>query len=117
MLQQRMGTIAGLIGDQQNQIGWLNAALDTDAQNSEAASLLADVATEVGQLDIALKALKAIALMKSPKPITRAMAYVRQALIAQHQGDVRKAIQLARKAQSEDATLEDAIALLAELTG
>jgi thioredoxin-like negative regulator of GroEL len=117
MLQQRMGTIAGLIGDQTNQIGWLNAALDTDAQNSEAASLLADVATELGQLEIALKALKAIALMKAPKPITRAVAYVRQALIAQHQGDVRKAIQLARKAQSEDANLEEAIALLAELTG
>jgi thioredoxin-like negative regulator of GroEL len=117
MLQQRMGTIAGLIGDQTNQIGWLNAALDTDAQNSEAASLLADVATQLGQLEIALKALKAIALMKSPKPITRAVAYLRQALIAQEQGDVRKAIQLARKAQSEDATLEDAIALLAELTG
>lgn len=117
MLQQRMGTIAGLIGDQTNQIGWLNAALDTDAQNSEAASLLADVATELGQLEIALKALKAIALMKAPKPITRAVAYVRQAQIAQHQGDVRKAIQLARKAQSEDANLEEAIALLAELTG
>ena len=117
MLQQRMGTIAGLIGDQTNQIGWLNAALDTDAQNSEAASLLADVATELGQLEIALKALKAIALMKSPKPITRAVAYLRQALIAQDQGDVRKAIQLARKAQSEDANLEEAIALLAELTG
>ena len=117
MLQQRMGTIAGLIGDQTNQIGWLNAALDTDAQNSEAASLLADVATELGQLEIALKALKAIALMKSPKPITRAVAYFRQALIAQDQGDVRKAIQLARKAQSEDANLEEAIALLAELTG
>ncbi|MEP7125121.1 MAG: tetratricopeptide repeat protein [Byssovorax sp.] len=117
MLQQRMGTIAGLIGDQTNQIGWLNAALDTDAQNSEAASVLADVATELGQLEIALKALKAIALMKAPKPITRAMAYLRQALIAQDQGDVRKAIQLARKAQSEDANLEEAAALLAELTG
>jgi thioredoxin-like negative regulator of GroEL len=117
MLQQRMGTIAGLIGDQTNQIGWLNAALDTDAQNSEAASLLADVATELGQLEIALKALKAIALMKSPKPVTRAQAYFRQALIAQDQGDVRKAIQLARKAQSEDANLEEATALLTELTG
>ncbi len=117
MLQQRMGTIAGLIGDQQNQLGWLNAALDSDAQNSEAASQLADVASQLGQLEVALKALKAIALMKSPKPMTRAVAYVRQAQIAQHQGDVRKAIQLARKAQSEDPTLGEAITLLAELTG
>ena len=117
MLQQRMGTIAGLIGDQNNQLGWLNAALDADTQNSEAAAMLADVATQLGQLEVALKALKAIALMKAPKPMTRAVAYVRQALIAQHQGDVRKAIQLARKAQSEDPSLEDATALLAELTG
>ena len=117
MLQQRMGTIAGLVGDQTNQLGWLNAALDSDTQNSEAAAQLADVATQLGQLEIALKALKAIALMKSPKPMTRAVAYLRQAQIAQHQGDVRKAIQLARKAQSEDPTLEDAAALLAELTG
>jgi lipopolysaccharide biosynthesis regulator YciM len=117
MLQQRMGTIAGLIGDQQNQLGWLNAALDCDAQNSEAASQLADVATQLGQLDIALKALKAITLMKTPKPMTRAVAYVRQAQIAQHQGDVRKAIQLARKALSEDSMLGEAITLLSELTG
>jgi len=117
MMQQRMAAIAGAVGDRGNEAGWLNAALDSDAQNSEAAARLADVATELGQLDVAIKALKAIAMMKSPKPITRAMAYVRQALIAQHQGDVRKAVLLARKAQTEDPSLEEANSLLAELAG
>jgi predicted Zn-dependent protease len=117
LMQQRMAMIAGSVGDRANEAGWLNAALDSDAQNSEAAARLADVATEMGQFDVAIKALKAIAMMKSPKPITRAMAYVRQALIAQHQGDVRKAVLLARKAQSEDPSLEEANSLLAELSG
>lgn len=117
LMQQRMAAIAGAVGDKGNEAGWLNAALDSDAQNSEAAARLADVATELGQLDVAIKALKAIAMMKSPKPITRAMAYVRQALIAQHQGDVRKAVLLARKAQAEDPSLEEANNLLAELNG
>ncbi len=117
LMQHRMAMIAGSVGDRANEAGWLNAALDSDAQNSEAAARLADVATEMGQFDVAIKALKAIAMMKSPKPITRAMAYVRQALIAQHQGDVRKAVLLARKAQSEDPSLEEANSLLAELSG
>ena len=117
MMQQRMAAIAGAVGDRANEAGWLNAALDSDSQNSEAAARLADVATEMGQWDVAIKALKAIAMMKSPKPITRAMAYVRQALIAQHQGDLRKAVLLARKAQSEDPNLEDANTLLLELNG
>ncbi len=117
MMQQRMAAIAGAVGDRANEAGWLNAALDSDAQNSEAAARLADVATEMAQWDVAIKALKAIAMMKSPKPITRAMAYVRQALIAQHQGDLRKAVLLARKAQTEDPNLEDANTLLLELNG
>lgn len=117
MMQQRMAAIAGAVGDRANEAGWLNAALDSDAQNADAAARLADVATELGQFDVAIKALKAIAMMKSPGPISRAMAYVRQALIAQHQGDVRKAVLLARKAQAEDPTLVEAQNLLAELNG
>ena len=65
MMQQRMAAIAGAVGDRANEAGWLNAALDSDAQNSEAAARLADVATEMAQWDVAIKALKAIAMMKS----------------------------------------------------
>jgi tetratricopeptide (TPR) repeat protein len=117
MMQHRMAQIARAVGDRQNELAWLNAAFESDAQNGEAAAALADVATEFGQLDVAVKALKAITLMKAPKPLTRAMAYLRQAIIAQHQGDVRKAAMLAKKAQSEDPHLEEAGAFLAQLNG
>jgi predicted Zn-dependent protease len=117
MMQHRMAQIARAVGDRQNELAWLNAAFESDAQNGEAAAALADVATEFGQLDVAVKALKAITLMKAPKPLTRAMAYLRQAMIAQHQGDVRKAAMLAKKAQSEDPHLEEAGAFLAQLSG
>jgi tetratricopeptide (TPR) repeat protein len=117
MMQQRMAQIARLVGDRSNELAWLNAAFESDAQNGEAAAALADVATEFGQLDVAVKALKAITLMKSPKPLSRAMAYLRQAMIAQHQGDARKAGMLAKKAQSEDPALEEAHAFLAQLSG
>jgi tetratricopeptide (TPR) repeat protein len=117
MMQHRMAQIARAVGDRGNELAWLNAAFESDAQNGEAASALADVATEFGQLEVAVKALKAITLMKAPKPITRAMAYLRQAIIAQHQGDVRKAAMLAKKAQSEDPHLEEAGAFLAQLSG
>ena len=117
MMQHRMALIARAVGDRGNELAWLNAAFESDAQNGEAAAGLADVATEFGQLEVALKALKAITLMKSPKPITRAMAYLRQAIIAQHQGDARKAAMLAKKAQTEDPGLEEAGAFLAQLSG
>ncbi|APR77772.1 Exonuclease SbcC [Minicystis rosea] len=117
MMQQRMAQIARAVGDRSNELAWLNAAFESDAQNGEAAAALADVATEFGQLEVALKALKAITLMKSPKPLSRAMAYLRQAMIAQHQGDLRKAQMLAKKAQTEDPHLEEATAFLAQLNG
>ena len=97
-------------------MAWLNAAFESDAQNGEAAAALADAATEAGQLDVALKALKAITLMKAPKPMSRAMAYLRQGMIAQHQGDLRKAAMLAKKAQQEDPALDEAQIFLQSLS-
>jgi len=116
MMQHRMAQIAKAVGDRQNELAWLNAAFESDAQNGEAAAALAEVATEFGQLEVAVKALKAITLMKAPKPLTRAMAYLRQAMIAQHQGDQRKAVMLAKKALSEDPALEEAQTFLAQLS-
>jgi thioredoxin-like negative regulator of GroEL len=117
MMQHRMAQIAHAVGDRGNELAWLNAAFESDAQNGDAAAALAEVATEAGQLEVAVKALKAITLMKTPKPLSRAMAYLRQAKIAQHQGDLRKASLLAKKAQSEDPSLEDAHTFLAQLNG
>ncbi len=114
-LQHRMGRLAYAAGDHAVEMAWLNAALDTDPQNGQVAAELADVAMEQANFDIAQKALRAIALMKNPAPMSRAMAFLRQGMIARSQGDLKKATFLARKALSEDANLEEARAFLREL--
>jgi tetratricopeptide (TPR) repeat protein len=115
VLQHRMARIAFAAGDRNVELAWLNVALDADMQNGAVASELAEVATTLGQLDVALKALRAVTMMKAPGPMTKAQAYLRQAMIAHHQGDARKAVVLARKAQSEDPHLADAKQFLASL--
>lgn len=115
MLQHRMGRLAYAAGDHAVEMAWLNAALDTDPQNGQVAAELADVAMEQTNYDIAQKALRAIALMKNPAPMSRAMAFLRQGMIARNQGDAKKAVFLARKALSEDATLEEARTFLREI--
>ncbi|MDP3219670.1 MAG: tetratricopeptide repeat protein, partial [Deltaproteobacteria bacterium] len=114
-LQHRMGRLAYAAGDHAVEMAWLNAALDTDPQNGQVAAELADVAMEQANFDIAQKALRAIALMKNPAPMSRAMAFLRQGMIARSQGDAKKAVFLARKALSEDANLEEARAFLREI--
>lgn len=114
-LQHRMGRLAYAAGDHAVELAWLNAALDTDPQNGQVAAELADVAMEQSNFDIAQKALRAIALMKNPSPMSRAMAFLRQGMIARSQGDPKKAVFLARKALSEDTNLEEARAFLREI--
>ena len=116
LLQQRMAHVAYAAGDHAIELAWLNAALDTDMQNGAIAAELADVAMEVGNHEIALKALRAVTLMKNPSPMTRAQAFLKQGIIAQAQGDAKKAVFLARKALSEDATLEDAQRFLTQIS-
>ena len=86
-------------------------------QNGQVAYELADVATNMQQYEVALKALRAITLMKTPGPMSKAVAYLRQGQIAHYQGDVRKASLMAKKAQSEDPNLEEAAQFLAALGG
>ena len=114
-LQHRMARLAYAAGDSAVELAWLNAALDTDMQNGQVASELADVAMEAGNYDTALKALRAVTLMKSPGPMSRALAFLRQGQIASAQGDPKKAVFLARKALSEDPQLEEGHAFLREL--
>jgi tetratricopeptide (TPR) repeat protein len=114
-LQYRMARCAAAAGDRNIELAWLNVALDSDMQNGQVASELADVAFEFGQTEVALKALRAVTLMKAPGPMTRAMAFLRQGMIAQQQGDARKAIFLAKKALAEDPNLSDASSFLREL--
>ncbi|MBI5514807.1 MAG: tetratricopeptide repeat protein [Deltaproteobacteria bacterium] len=116
VLQHRMGRLAYAAGDHQVEMAWLNVALDTDMQNGQVAAELADVAMELTQYEIALKALRAITMMKTPAPMPRAVAFLRQGQIAQTQGDPKKATFFARKALAEDGALAEAQQFLDSLS-
>ncbi|MFO0557018.1 MAG: tetratricopeptide repeat protein [Polyangiales bacterium] len=114
-LQYRMARAAAAVGDQGVQLAWLNAALESDHQNGAVASELAELAMTYEDLETAMKALRALTLMKNPGPMSRAEAFYRQGVIAFKQGDPRKAAFLAKRALSEDAELGAARELLTQL--
>jgi thioredoxin-like negative regulator of GroEL len=102
-------------GDSEGQLRCLSQALETDRKSGAIASELAETAIALTQYDAAMKALRSITMMEDPKPITRAMAFLRQAQIAQVRGDPRRAQHWARKAKSLDENLTEADVFLAEL--
>ena len=65
--------------------------------------------------DLAVKVLRTITLIDGECPITRTMAFLRQAKIAHRRGDRQRAILWARKAKHEDANSTDVLEFLAEL--
>lgn len=117
VLQHRMAVLARLSDDRDIEMEWLQAALATDKNNGEVASDLAWLAIDMGELDVALQALRAVTLMRSEGPMSRGMAFLLQARIAHQRGELRRAILWARKAVSEDEALEEAKEFLAELEG
>lgn len=114
-LQHRMARVAYAMGDRQSEMAWLGVGLESDPQSGLIASELAEVAMEQGAIDVATKALRAITLMKSPGPMSRAEAFLRQGMIAHQQGDAKKAVFMANKALTEDPNLEQARDFLAQL--
>ncbi len=115
-LQHRMARAASFT-DRTNELSWLAAAFETYPQNGDVAAELAELATEMGHFDVALKALRSIATMKIAAPISRPMAFLKQARIAHLQGDDRKAVFLAKKALSEDASFAEAQEFIRSLGG
>ena len=89
-------------------VTWLVSAWESYPQSGELASELAERAMELGKYDVALKVLRALAAMRTPAPISRPMALLKQAEIAKLQGDGRKAGFLAKKALAEDPEFADA---------
>jgi len=114
-LQQRMARLAQAAGDANLQLQWLQAALESDKNNPLIAGELASLAMEIGEQETALAALRAITLMKTEGPMTRAMAFLWQARIAHQRGEARRAILWGRKARSEDPALEEAAEFLRQL--
>jgi lipopolysaccharide biosynthesis regulator YciM len=117
VLQQRMGQVAARQGDKEGQLGWLKKAFDVDRKNAEVAAELAQLATEIGDYDLALKPLRAITLMDNPSPVTRPMALLWEAKIEHARGNRAKAELWAKKALREDPAFADAQQFLDELGG
>jgi len=117
MFQQRMGRICALRGDVASQLKWLNTALDTDRKSGEVASELVEVSMAIGDYDTAMKALRTLTMMEDPRPITRALAFLKQAQIALLRGDIQRAQHWARKAKSLDEGLTEADDFLAQIAG
>jgi len=117
VLQQRMGRVCAMLNDKEGQLNWLKKAFDVDRKNAEVAAELAQLATEVGDYELALKPLRAITLMDNPAPVTRPMALLWEAKIEHARGNRAKAELWAKKALREDPQFADAQQFLDELGG
>ncbi|MDD9936468.1 MAG: hypothetical protein OXT09_22845 [Myxococcales bacterium] len=116
-LYQRMARLSAAHGDSDSQLKYLNQALETDRKSGPIAAELADTAIELANYDAAMKALRSITMMEDPQPITRALAFLKQAQIAHVRGDTRRAQHWARKAKSLDDNLTEVDTFLAEIEG
>lgn len=115
LLHHRVARLEQEGGNARGAMMWLSSALDLDGQNGLAAAELAHVSLELGDLDLATKALRAVTMLKTPGPLPRALAYQRLGEIAHHQGDTRKAVLLLKRAVDDDPTLDSAKQLLSDL--
>jgi tetratricopeptide (TPR) repeat protein len=114
-LYHRLARIAEMFGDRNAELGHLTTALDMDAQNGVVASELAYLSLELGNLEVAQRALRQITMLKVPAPMAKAIAYQHLGEIARQQGDVRRAMMLLKRAIDDDPTLEEAKQLLDQL--
>ena len=76
---------------------------------------MADLAERLEKWDLAVKALRTIALMEGDSPMSRGQAFLRQGRIALRKGDRKRAVLWARKARQEDPDLAEIEAFMAEL--
>lgn len=98
----RKAKVADAQGDKPLQLELLLDAHQTNKKNGLVAADLANLAQELGELDLAAKTLRTITLIDSSCPISRAEAFLRQGQIAKAQGDPKSAKMWARRAKRED---------------
>ena len=111
-----MAKVFAYTGETDSQLVWLKKAFDVDRKDGAIAAELAQLATEIGDFDLALKPLRAITLMDSPGPVTRVMALLWEAKIENARGNKAKAELWAKKALREDPEFEEAQEFLTELS-
>ncbi|MFO0736875.1 MAG: tetratricopeptide repeat protein [Labilithrix sp.] len=114
-LYHRLARIAEMFGDRNTELNHLTTALDMDAQNGVVASELAYLSLELGNLEVAQRALRQITMLKVAAPMPKAIAYQHLGEIARQQGDTRRAMMLLKRAIDDDPTLEEAKQLLDQL--
>jgi tetratricopeptide (TPR) repeat protein len=111
-LYHRLAKIARASGDPHQELAQLAAALDMDGQNGVVASELATVAMAQNQLEVATRALRAVTMLKTQAPMSKALAYQYLGEIARQQGDRKRALMLLKRAVDDDPSLASARALL-----
>jgi hypothetical protein len=67
---------------------------------------------ELGNLEVAQRALRQITMLKTTAPMSKALAYQHLGEIANHQGDTKRAMMLLKRAIDEDPGLESARVLI-----
>jgi tetratricopeptide (TPR) repeat protein len=111
-LYTRQARGARYLGDSAGEIRALVLALECDSQNGVVCSEVALRALELDQLDLANRALRAVTLLKTPGPLSKALGYQYMGEIARKQGDPKRAVMLLKRAVTEDPTLDGARALI-----
>ena len=108
----RLSRVSRAVGDAAGELRAMVQALECDAQSGQVCADVAIRAMEIGQLDLASRALRAVTLLKAPGPMSKALAYQYMGEIARVQGDPKRALTLVKRALVEDPTLEGAKALV-----
>jgi tetratricopeptide (TPR) repeat protein len=108
----RMAHAVHELGDAESESRSLGHALECDSQNGDIVSEVALRSIEIGQLDLATRALRAVTLLKTVAPISRGLAYQYLGEIARRQGEPRRALALLRRALTEDPALDGARAVI-----
>lgn len=101
-LLYRKSRVAESAEDLEQQLKWLHEAFKMDRHNGMVAAELANLAEAIEDWDLALQALRAIALIKTGCPISLCESLVRQGRISLRTGDEKRALFFARKAKKED---------------
>jgi tetratricopeptide (TPR) repeat protein len=114
-VQHKMAQLALARGDADGRLDWLKRAFDTNRKNGHVAIELADLAEAANDYDLAVKALRAVTLLPAGGAMTPAMAFFRQARIAQRTGDRPRAVIFAKRALQEDPRLSEAADFLKEM--
>ncbi|HEX3769911.1 MAG TPA: tetratricopeptide repeat protein [Polyangiaceae bacterium] len=114
-LHWRLAVIARSANDANSELRALIMALECDAQSGQVCADVAIRAMEVSQFDLANRALRAVTLLKTPGPLSKALAYQYMGEIARVQGDPKRALTLVKRALMEDPSLEGAKALVAAI--